>query len=119
VFSCLKKCGKEYCIMERLKMAQGGDVEDGLVFAGSSAARIHDIPTVAELMERLEPSGVRPAGKGSDHETGSITGIGVVSPIGIGKESFADSLEQGRSGVGTDHALRCERVHHPLRRLHR
>jgi 3-oxoacyl-[acyl-carrier-protein] synthase II len=30
-----------------------------------------------------------------------ITGIGVVSPIGIGKESFFDSLEQGRSGVGT------------------
>jgi len=51
--SCLKKCGKEYCIMERLKMAQAGDVEDGLVFAGSAAARVHDIPTVAELMDRL------------------------------------------------------------------
>jgi nitronate monooxygenase len=51
--SCLKKCGKEYCIMERLKMAQGGNVEDGLVFAGSSAARVHDVPPVAELMDRL------------------------------------------------------------------
>ncbi len=51
--SCLKKCGKDYCIVERLERAQRGDVEDGLVFAGSSAARIHDVPTVAELMGRL------------------------------------------------------------------
>jgi nitronate monooxygenase len=51
--SCLKKCGKEYCIMERLKLAQGGDVVDGLVFAGTSAARVHDVPTVSELMDRL------------------------------------------------------------------
>lgn len=51
--SCLKKCGKDYCIIERLERAQGGDVEDGLVFAGSSAARIHDVPSVAELMNRL------------------------------------------------------------------
>ena len=28
-----------------------------------------------------------------------VTGIGVVSPIGIGKEPFWDSLRQGRSGV--------------------
>lgn len=29
-----------------------------------------------------------------------ITGMGVVSPIGIGKEAFWDSLKNGRSGVG-------------------
>ena len=29
-----------------------------------------------------------------------ITGVGVVSPIGIGKEAFWDSLKNGRSGVG-------------------
>ncbi len=52
--SCLKECGKDYCIIDRLVRAQGGDVDDGLVFAGSSAARIHDVPTVASLMERLE-----------------------------------------------------------------
>ncbi|MDY0087880.1 MAG: nitronate monooxygenase [Coriobacteriia bacterium] len=51
--ACLKKCGKDYCIFERLERAQGGDVADGLVFAGTAAARIHDIPTVAELMHRL------------------------------------------------------------------
>lgn len=51
--ACLKECHKDYCIMRELEMAQGGDVEQGLVFAGSAAARIHDVPTVAELMERL------------------------------------------------------------------
>ncbi|MDZ4654589.1 MAG: nitronate monooxygenase [Coriobacteriia bacterium] len=51
--ACLKHCGREYCIMDKLIRAQGGDVIDGLVFAGSSAARIHDIPTVKALMDRL------------------------------------------------------------------
>ena len=52
--SCLKECHKEYCIINELEMAQGGDVEQGLVFSGSAAADIHDVPTVAELMTRLE-----------------------------------------------------------------
>jgi len=52
--TCLKACHKEYCIMDELKMAQGGDVEQGLVFAGSAAADIHDVPAVADLMSRLE-----------------------------------------------------------------
>jgi NAD(P)H-dependent flavin oxidoreductase YrpB (nitropropane dioxygenase family) len=52
--ACLKVCHKEYCIVRELEMAQGGDVEQGLVFSGSAAARITDVPTVAELMNRLE-----------------------------------------------------------------
>ncbi len=51
--SCLKECGKEYCIMDVLERSQRGDVVGGLVFAGTSAARIHDILPVRELMERL------------------------------------------------------------------
>lgn len=51
--ACLKECHKDYCIMNELHMSQGGDVEQGLVFAGSAAARITDVPSVAELMERL------------------------------------------------------------------
>ncbi|GAB4274400.1 MAG: nitronate monooxygenase [Coriobacteriia bacterium] len=51
--ACLKKCGKDYCIIDALERAQEGDVESGLVFAGVSAARIHDVPSVAQLMERL------------------------------------------------------------------
>jgi nitronate monooxygenase len=52
--SCLKACHKEYCIMDELVMAQAGDVENGLVFSGSAAARIQDIVPVSELMARLE-----------------------------------------------------------------
>lgn len=51
--ACLKECHKEYCIMKELEMAQEGDVEQGLVFAGSAAARVHDVPKVADLMARL------------------------------------------------------------------
>ena len=51
--SCLKECGKEYCIMDALQRSQRGDVNAGLVFAGTSAARVHDIPTVQVLMDRL------------------------------------------------------------------
>lgn len=51
--SCLKECGKEYCIMDALQRSQRGDVTAGLVFAGTSAARVHDIPTVQVLMDRL------------------------------------------------------------------
>lgn len=51
--SCLKECHKEYCIISELEMAQQGDVANGLVFAGSAATRIHDIPNVADLMKRL------------------------------------------------------------------
>ncbi len=52
--ACLKECHKEYCIMRELEMAQGGDVEQGLVFSGAAAARIEDVPSVADLMARLE-----------------------------------------------------------------
>jgi nitronate monooxygenase len=50
---CLKKCGKQFCIMDKLVRAQGGDVEDGLVFTGGGVARVHDIPHVRDLMQRL------------------------------------------------------------------
>ena len=52
--NCLKDCHQDYCIIDELEMAQRGDVDNGLVFAGSAAARIHDVPTVADLMSRLE-----------------------------------------------------------------
>lgn len=52
--ACLKDCGKDYCIIDKLVKAQQGDVEGGLVFAGNSVARIQDVPSVAELMLRLE-----------------------------------------------------------------
>jgi NAD(P)H-dependent flavin oxidoreductase YrpB (nitropropane dioxygenase family) len=51
--NCLKECHKDYCIINELEMAQRGDVADGLVFAGNSAARVVDIVPVRTLMERL------------------------------------------------------------------
>jgi NAD(P)H-dependent flavin oxidoreductase YrpB (nitropropane dioxygenase family) len=51
--SCLKECHKEYCIINELEMSQRGDVEQGLVFAGSAAVHVHDVPPVAVLMSRL------------------------------------------------------------------
>lgn len=51
--ACLKDCSREYCIIEALELAQQGDVTDGLVFAGTSAARVHDVLPVKDLMERL------------------------------------------------------------------
>lgn len=52
--ACLKECHKEYCIINELEMAQQGDVVQGLVFAGSAVTRIHDVPRVTDLMERLQ-----------------------------------------------------------------
>ncbi len=51
--ACLKECGKEYCIIDKLIRAQTGDVEGGLVFAGQSAARVRDVPSAGELIDRL------------------------------------------------------------------
>ncbi len=51
--ACLKECGKDYCIIDKLVKAQQGDVVGGLVFAGTSAARVADVPRVHELVERL------------------------------------------------------------------
>jgi len=50
---CLKRCSREYCILEALDRAQKGDIEGGLVFSGSSATRIHDILPAKEILERL------------------------------------------------------------------
>lgn len=52
--TCLKKCGRDFCIMDKLvRVQEKDDVVEGLVFAGSSVTRVHDIPKVADLMERL------------------------------------------------------------------
>jgi nitronate monooxygenase len=50
---CLKECHKDYCIIDKLVKAQTGDVEHGLVFAGSAAARVDDVPSVSQLVARI------------------------------------------------------------------
>ena len=44
-----------------------------------------------------------------------ITGLGVVSPIGIGRDAFNASLRRPQRH-SAHHALRCQRGSRPLRR---
>jgi NAD(P)H-dependent flavin oxidoreductase YrpB (nitropropane dioxygenase family) len=62
--ACLKKCGKQFCIMDKLVKSQAGDVEDGLVFTGGGVARVGDVPTVHDLMARLVSEYSLAAGEG-------------------------------------------------------
>ncbi|HIK31457.1 MAG TPA: nitronate monooxygenase [Oscillatoriales cyanobacterium M4454_W2019_049] len=58
VANCLQVCKcrdlkQTYCIIQALDRAARGDVENGLVFAGSNAGRADKIVSVAELMTEL------------------------------------------------------------------
>ena len=46
-------CDKSYCILEALENARKGDIENGLVFAGSNAWRVNKIVSVKELIQEL------------------------------------------------------------------
>jgi nitronate monooxygenase len=58
VANCLQVCKcrdlkQTYCIIQALDRAARGDIENGLVFAGSNAGRADRIVSVAELMTEL------------------------------------------------------------------
>jgi len=46
-------CDRSYCILEALENARKGDLENGLVFAGSNVWRINKIVSVKELIQEL------------------------------------------------------------------
>jgi NAD(P)H-dependent flavin oxidoreductase YrpB (nitropropane dioxygenase family)/3-hydroxymyristoyl/3-hydroxydecanoyl-(acyl carrier protein) dehydratase len=46
-------CDKSYCILDVLEKARKGDVENGLIFAGSNFWRLKEITTVKELLQEL------------------------------------------------------------------
>jgi len=46
-------CDKSYCILEALENARKGDIENGLVFAGSNVWRVNKIVSVKELIQEL------------------------------------------------------------------
>jgi len=46
-------CNKSYCILKALENARIGDMENGLVFAGSNAFRIKEIVSVKKLINEL------------------------------------------------------------------
>lgn len=51
--NCLKVCSRSFCILERLKMARDGDMENGLFFAGRNVYKINDILPVKEIFRNL------------------------------------------------------------------
>ena len=46
-------CDKSYCILKALENARKGDLDNGLVFAGSNVWRINKMLSVKELMQEL------------------------------------------------------------------
>lgn len=51
--NCLKQCSRSFCILDHLKMARDGDVENGLFFAGRNIYKLKDILPVKEIMKKL------------------------------------------------------------------
>lgn len=51
--NCLKQCSRSFCILDHLRMARDGDIENGLFFAGRNIYKINDILPVKEIMKRL------------------------------------------------------------------
>jgi len=51
--NCLKKCSHSFCIIDRLDFARDGRVDDGLVFSGQNVWKLHDCPSVREVIDRL------------------------------------------------------------------
>ncbi|MDD4753854.1 MAG: nitronate monooxygenase [Desulfitobacteriaceae bacterium] len=52
--SCLKKCGKYYCILDALNNAQKGNIDEGVVFSGEHVDRIKEILPVKEIFARIK-----------------------------------------------------------------
>jgi NAD(P)H-dependent flavin oxidoreductase YrpB (nitropropane dioxygenase family)/3-hydroxymyristoyl/3-hydroxydecanoyl-(acyl carrier protein) dehydratase len=46
-------CDKSYCILKALENARKGDIENGVVFAGSNVWRVKEITTVKKLIKEL------------------------------------------------------------------
>jgi len=50
---CLKNCSYRFCTMDSLLKVVAGDIENGLVFAGSRVGEIKEILPVQTIMDRL------------------------------------------------------------------
>jgi nitronate monooxygenase len=51
---CLKRCERNFCIMNRLVRAQQGDVQGGLIFSGAKVHKINKILSVHEIFEDIK-----------------------------------------------------------------
>jgi len=54
VHKCLKKCDHHYCISERLIASRDGNIDEGLVFAGSNTYKMKNILPVAEIFRQFK-----------------------------------------------------------------
>lgn len=52
-FDCLKKCSYRFCTLDSLLKSVGGDVENGLVFAGSRVSEIKEIMPVKQIITNI------------------------------------------------------------------
>ena len=52
-FDCLKNCSYRFCTLDSMFKAMDGDVENGLVFAGSRVHEIKEILPVQKIMDNL------------------------------------------------------------------
>lgn len=50
---CLKNCSGDYCILEALKRATEGDMEEGLIFSGENVYKVKDILPVQQIIKDL------------------------------------------------------------------
>jgi len=50
---CLKKCGRNFCIVKALENAQAGNIDEGIVFSGENVHRIKDILPVKTIFRNL------------------------------------------------------------------
>ncbi len=51
--NCLKKCKRNFCILDTLILAQQGDVENGLIFSGKRVGEIKEILPVKDIFQGL------------------------------------------------------------------
>ncbi|WP_136795436.1 MULTISPECIES: NAD(P)H-dependent flavin oxidoreductase [Desulfosediminicola] len=54
VHKCLKKCDHHYCISERLIASRDGNIDEGLVFAGSNTYKMKNILPVSEIFNQFK-----------------------------------------------------------------
>jgi len=51
---CLKKCARNFCILDALDKAQKGPVDEGMVFCGENVGRIKEILPVKKIIENIK-----------------------------------------------------------------
>ncbi len=53
--NCLKRCSHTFCVNDRLMYGHDGNIEEGIIFAGTDVWKIKEILTVKEVFERFKP----------------------------------------------------------------